>query len=95
MAARDASGKWLPGQSPNPAGKPKKVPAARAAIEAGLPTAIEYLLQVIVDAAHEPKDRIAAAKTILDFGMPKPRDAQAETTAAEALAALADKLTAA
>lgn len=94
MAARGEGGRWLPGQSPNPAGKPKKFPEARAAIEAGLPTAIAYLLTVIGDAGCETKDRVAAAKTILDFGMPKPRDAQAETTAAEALALLADKLAA-
>lgn len=94
MAARSGDGRWLPGQSPNPAGKPKKFPEARAAIEAGLPTAIAYLLSAIGNEGLEAKDRIAAAKTILDFGMPKPRDAQAETTAAEALALLAEKLAA-
>lgn len=93
VAARDAKGHWVKGgPSPNPKGAARRFPEAREALEAGLPKAVEYLVSVIGSVAHDPKDRIAAAKTIMDFGMPKPRDADDKLTAAAALKALADVL---
>jgi hypothetical protein len=68
--ARDAQGRYLPGRSANPGGRPAKVGEVRAA-------AGEHSLEAIMVLAREmrsddPMVRIAAAKAILDRAVGKP-----------------------
>lgn len=83
---------WKPGQSGNPKGRPPSNPEVRAAIAARLPSAVEYLGAVLegeVDA--EPKDRVQAAKILLEWGLAKPA-VEAPKTDGNRLAAFVDML---
>lgn len=67
------------GQSGNPGGRPKGIfSVTRRAQEAG-EEAVEFLLSVMRNAEEETKDRIAAARDILDRGFGKPKQ-QTELT---------------
>jgi hypothetical protein len=84
---------WKKGQSGNPNGRPKKLPEVRARLEECAGDAVELLLEVVTgQLMAEPKDRIAAAKALLDWALPKPQATQASASEAEALEALAKLL---
>jgi hypothetical protein len=82
---RDESGKWMPGQSPNPGGMPKWVKAFRDAMrERCAPLAERHLFRVLggvepgqaedpVYASITADDRTKAAKVVLDLVLPKPQ----------------------
>jgi len=89
-ARRDDAGRWLPGASPNPQGRPKRpLDPLRAKLEQAAPALIEGL---VLAAA---KGDVAAARILLDRVMPtlKPQEApQALDLPAEGLAAQASAI---
>lgn len=62
---------FKPGKSGNPGGKPKWLKAARESLQSLTPLARKTLRQVMKNGAD--KDKVAAAKTVLEFTVPKPR----------------------
>lgn len=82
---RDAGGKWLPGQSPNPGGMPAWVKTFRDAMrDRCAPLAERHLYRVLggVSPDDQPSpiydgltadDRTKAAKVVLEFVLPKPQ----------------------
>lgn len=84
---------WTKGQSGNPAGKPRKLPEVRARIEELTEDAVKTLATLCRSKKVEPKDRIAASKALLEWGIPKPQQqvSTGELDKIEAIcAALAD-----
>lgn len=71
--ARDARGRWLRGgASPNPGGRRASiVPAIRAATGDG-ERIVLALVQVLDDQAAAARDRIASARTLLEWGWSRP-----------------------
>jgi len=61
------SGRWLPGQSPNPGGRPKGTGAVRGLARQHTDTAITALVELCEHGQNEMA-RIAAANAILDRG---------------------------
>lgn len=71
-SAPEAPGKpFKKGQSGNPGGKPKWLKAARESLQALTPLARKTLRAVMKNGAD--KDKVAAAKTVLEFTVPKPK----------------------
>ena len=74
------SGQWRPGQSGNPSGRPKKTPEMRD-LEQRCRESAEAALALLVDTINDPdaprRDRLAAARELLDRGFGKPVDRQA------------------
>ena len=71
---RGPDGRALPGHAINSGGRVKKwlIPV-RKELRAGSVEAAELLRRVIKDDGEKTTDRIAAAKTVLDFSVPKPK----------------------
>lgn len=65
------SGRWAPGQSPNPGGRPRAVGAVRDLARAQTARAIDTLVEICQHGLSEVA-RIAAANAILDRGWGKP-----------------------
>jgi hypothetical protein len=71
---RDEKGRLLPGHTANPGGRVSTwLKAVKAELRAGSRDAADYLRRVVSDEDASCKDRIAAAKTILDFTVTKPK----------------------
>lgn len=92
-APRTKGGRFTKGNSGNPKGRKVELPEVRALIVDGLPVAVRYLLKLVDDKGAADKDRAAAAKTLLEFGIAKPRDVTEVGDMAAAMRALADALT--
>ena len=69
--ARSPSGRWAPGQSPNPGGRPKVAGAVRELARQHTETAINVLVEICEHGQSEVA-RIAAAVALLDRGWGKP-----------------------
>lgn len=63
---------WKKGQSGNPGGQPKWVKKVRKALGQHAERAAEVLREVMD--TGEPKERVMAAKVVLEFSVPKPTD---------------------
>src|SRR5215217_1094619 len=70
-ACRGERGKWLPGQSPNPGGRPKNVTDIRELAREHTATAIAALLEIAENGKQEAA-RVSAASAILDRAWGKP-----------------------
>ena len=71
---RDEKGRIAPGsESLNPGGLPQWVREVRNALQGGSVEAAEYARSVLKDASEETKNRLFAAKLVLDFTVPKPK----------------------
>ncbi len=82
---------WKPGQSGNPAGTSKTPPEVRAFLREHSLIAAQVLVEV---AQHgEEKNRVAAAKTLLDFSVSKPKEESDTNSATVVIEALAAALT--
>ena len=105
---RDSQGRLLPGQgSLNPGGQPKWLRTVREALENGSAEAAGYLVRVVageetehvvdkdgaaIEVPLRGKDRIAAAKVILEFTVPKPKQELELSSGARPLSGLATEL---
>jgi hypothetical protein len=70
-APRLADGRWMPGQSANPGGRPRSIGAVRDLARAQTALAIDTLVEICEHGESEMA-RIAAANAILDRGWGKP-----------------------
>src|SRR5919197_6143022 len=68
---RGARGKWLPGTSPNPGGRPKVIESIRDLARQHTDTAIAALVK-IAEAGKNESARVAASTALLDRGWGKP-----------------------
>ena len=68
---RGDRGKWLPGSSPNPGGRPKIIEDIRDLAREHSATAINTLVQ-IAESGKQESARVAAASALLDRGWGKP-----------------------
>lgn len=68
---RTASGKWAPGHSPNPGGRPKALTAVVEAARKEGVASIMALVAIRDDVAAAEAARIAAARELLDRGFGK------------------------
>lgn len=80
---RDADGRWRPGRSPNPGGRPKREAELRELAQEDCPRAIARLAELME--SEDGATAIAACKSILDRGCGRPAQAIAvEHTSAPA-----------
>ena len=63
---RDKTGRFIKGESGNPAGRPAVDPKAKRMLKEAAPEAVRLLISVMESEAAPLKDRREAAKTILD-----------------------------
>jgi hypothetical protein len=70
--ARDEAGKWLPGESGNPSGRPKSIFELAELARAHTAAAIKTLAAIMNDKEVAEPARIAAACALLDRGYGKP-----------------------
>jgi hypothetical protein len=70
-ALRLADGRWMPGQSPNPGGRPKAIGPVRDLARAHTALAVDTLVEICQHGENEMA-RIVAANAILDRGWGKP-----------------------
>lgn len=77
---RDRRGRWLPGTSPNPGGRPSEAQEAIRLAASKAPEAIERLWAIACDDAVNPSVRVSALSIVLDRGLGKPRQ-QIDVTA--------------
>ena len=68
---RGARGKWLPGTSPNPGGRPKVIEDIRALARQHTEAAVNTLVSIAEDGKQESA-RVAAATALLDRGWGRP-----------------------
>jgi hypothetical protein len=71
---------FKPGQSGNPAGRPKMPKDLKEAFKAASPKALEILKKILADPAAKDNDRLRAAEIILDRAYGKPAQAVDITT---------------
>jgi hypothetical protein len=71
--ARDGRGRWLPGVSPNPGGRPVEATEAIRLAASKAPEAIERLWTIATDERVNPSVRVTALVAVLDRGLGKPR----------------------
>src|SRR4030088_2714237 len=70
-ARRGAGGKWLPGKSPNPGGRPAVVADIRDLARQHSGTAVNTLVHIAENGKQESA-RVAAASALLDRGWGRP-----------------------
>jgi len=70
---RDDNGRWLSGgRSPNPGGRPVgAIQRIRRVCQDAAETVASELIEIALDPAVKPRDRISAAAVILDRGLGK------------------------
>ena len=59
-------GRWKPGESGNPSGRPKLPITAKDRLVSMLPNALDTLQQLINDESAKPETRLRAAEIVLD-----------------------------
>lgn len=69
---RDARGLWLPGQSANPAGRPRDSYEIQALARSYAPKALQTLVDIAADKTLPPAARVSAAQALLDRGYGRP-----------------------
>lgn len=78
---------FRPGQSGNPDGQPKWLKGVRESLKSLTPLARKTLREVMK--TGQDKDRVAAAKTVLEYTVPKPKQThRVESGGKDALAGL-------
>ena len=70
-APRRANGRWAPGSSPNPGGRPKVIADIRHLARQHTTTALQALVEIAENGEHEAA-RVSAASAILDRAWGKP-----------------------
>ena len=73
MVDRTREGRWLPGASPNPGGRPRTDPEVRQALEAGSLAAAQRL--VALTGSEDERVALAASVAVLDRVLGKPAQA--------------------
>ena len=73
MVDRTREGRWLPGASPNPGGRPSTPPEIREALQAGSLAAAQRLVGLVAD--PDPRIALAASVAVLDRVLGKPAQA--------------------
>ena len=73
MVERTREGRWLPGTSPNPGGRPRTDPAIREALEAGSLAAARRL--VALTGSEDERVALAASVALLDRVLGRPAQA--------------------
>lgn len=68
---RDSDGRFLPGKSGNPGGRPKKLMEVVELARQHTPAAIQTLGQIMQDEDAPPAARVSASQTLLDRGWGK------------------------
>ena len=71
VPGRGARGRWLPGCSPNPGGRPKVIEDIRALARQHTEAAVNTLVSIAEDGKQESA-RVAAATALLDRGWGRP-----------------------
>ena len=71
VGKRGDRGRWLPGSSPNPGGRPKIIEDIRDLAREHTETAINALVH-IAESGKQESARVAAASALLDRGWGKP-----------------------
>lgn len=85
--ARTSNGQWLPGQSPNPGGRPKVIERMRELARENAQAAIDTLVTCLAD--KDGRVRVAAAVALLDRGYGRPaQSVQLDTEGATLMAGL-------
>jgi hypothetical protein len=74
---RDTTGRFLPGKSGNPGGRPRVILAVRDQAQQHGEEAIEVLAEIMRQADAPPAARISAASEILNRGYGRPVDQRA------------------
>lgn len=69
MANRDVSGRWLPGTSPNPAGRPTMPAEVREILAEATPKAVARLVELMDD--EDPRVALVACREIMDRSLGK------------------------
>lgn len=70
MVNRNTKGQWLPGTSPNPAGRPRTPPEVKQMLERLTPLALAALADAV--SGPDPRLRVIAAQEILNRTLGKP-----------------------
>ncbi len=70
VVQRDESGRWLPGVSPNPSGRPKSLTELAKICQALTPEVITSLRGVIQ--TGRGADKVAASRLMLEYGFGRP-----------------------
>ena len=63
---RDAAGRFLPGVSGNPKGRPRSPDEVRRQLQAAAPEAVRFLVETMNDSAQKPEMRLKCAEAVLD-----------------------------
>ena len=71
-AERLPNGRFAPGKSGNPGGRPKEVKEIRALAQQKSPEVIQTLFEIVMDSTLRPGPRVAAAKELLDRALGRP-----------------------
>jgi hypothetical protein len=74
---RDTTGRFLPGMSGNPGGRPRVVGHIRDLAQCHAEAAIQTLAEIMSDADAPASSRIAASVALLDRGYGRPVDQRA------------------
>lgn len=72
---RDGKGRFLPGQTGNAGGRPKKLQEFTELAQKHTPEAFEAVVDILNDPDTKPADRLRAAEMILDRALGKPLQA--------------------
>lgn len=64
--------RWQPGQSGNPAGRPKAVRELLDLARRGVPSAFAFAFKLLQDEREASRDRLEAAKFIVAYGLGAP-----------------------
>lgn len=70
-ALRDGRGRWLPGQCPNPGGRPKLAENVRELAKEYSETAVETLVDICLNSKSDSA-KVQAATALLDRGYGRP-----------------------
>jgi hypothetical protein len=76
---RDSKGRWVRGtDSPNPGGRPALLRPVRELAQSRTEALVDILMEIAQDPSQPPQARVAAARTLLEYGWGRPPQAAAE-----------------